>query len=54
MPDRIVATTYLGDSVYAGRAAGMVFICTDNGDGPENVIYLEPEVIQAFIKFVKG
>ena len=45
-------TTYLGDSVYAGYDNGMLFICTENGGQPEDVIYLEPEVINAIIEFV--
>ena len=41
---------YIGDSVYADTEEGMLRIYTDNGSSPENVIYLEPEVLQALIK----
>lgn len=49
----IKATTYLGDSVYAGMDGGVLFVCTDNGDGPENVIYFEPAVFDALVAFAK-
>lgn len=42
---------YLGDSVYARERSGMVLVYTDNGDGPQNPIYLEPEVFDALAKF---
>lgn len=39
--------TYLGDSVYAELENGMIKLYTDNGFGPSNVIYLEPDVMDA-------
>jgi hypothetical protein len=54
MPRNVKATTYLGDSVYAGRDFGTLFICTDNGCGPENVIFFEPEVFEALLNFEKS
>lgn len=45
--------TYLGDSVYAELESGMIKLYTDNGFGPQDVIYLEPEVYQALLKFVE-
>jgi hypothetical protein len=38
---------YLGDSVYAEFDGFMVKLTTENGLGPGNVIFLEPEVLQA-------
>ena len=35
---------YLGDSVYVDVTDGMLVVTTDNGMGPNNVIYLEPDV----------
>lgn len=44
---------YLGDSVYAEfntAVKGDVTLTTENGYGPTNTIYLEPEVIDALNK----
>lgn len=38
---------YLGDSVYVEIENGMFKLTTENGFGPSNTIYLEPEVLQA-------
>lgn len=46
---------YLGDSVYAGRDSnGRVWLMTWNGypDDPRNRICLEPEVLEAFQKWL--
>jgi len=46
--------TYLGDSVYVElNMAQQIELTTDNGDGPSNTIYLEPEVYQALVKWVE-
>ncbi len=45
------AKSYLGDSVYAEIDRGMVKLTTDNGLGPSNMIYLEPEVAIAFVTY---
>lgn len=44
---------YLGDSVY-GEADpyGGIVLTTDNGLGPSNTIYLEPEVYEALTQWV--
>jgi hypothetical protein len=43
---------YLGDSVYVSDDwHGVIALTTENGDGPSNVIILEPEVLAAFDKF---
>lgn len=43
------AKAYLGDSVYAEWSGEMVKLTTDNGLGPTNTIFLEPEVMDALI-----
>jgi hypothetical protein len=43
--------TYLGDSVYAEHAGGIVKLTTDNGMGPSNTIYLEVDVLDALCAF---
>lgn len=47
-------TTYLGDSVYLdyNEFTGEFKIYTNNGLGPENVIYLDRDVIQHFIHYI--
>lgn len=35
---------YLGDSVYARSDGSLIVLYTDNGLGPRETIYLEPEV----------
>ena len=47
MKDKI----YLGDSVYAQNVNGMIRLTTENGFGPSNEIFLEPEVLQRLIMF---
>ena len=42
---------YLGDSVYAEFDGYGITLTTDNGHGPSNTIYLEPEVIEALNRF---
>lgn len=45
--------SYLGDSVYAEyNDAGQIVLTTENGFGPSNIIYLEPEVYRALTRFV--
>lgn len=44
---------YLGDSVYAEfntMIAGDVTLTTENGYGPSNTIYLEPDVIDSMLR----
>lgn len=43
---------YLGDSVYAEIERGMVKIYTDNGFGPINTIFMEPEIIHQLNRYV--
>lgn len=44
---------YLGDSVYVEFEHGMLKLTTNNGDGDSNTIYLEPEVYDALVVFVR-
>jgi hypothetical protein len=44
---------YLGDSVYVSFNGYMLTLYTDNGNGANNVIHLEPEVYGAFLRFVE-
>lgn len=44
---------YLGDSVYARNENGMLALTTENGYGPSNEIFLEPEVIEAMFMFLE-
>lgn len=44
---------YLGDSVYVEIERGMIKLTTDNGLGPNNTIYLELEVYEALVSWVK-
>lgn len=45
--------TYLGDSVYARMDNGMVALTTENGYEASNEIFLEPEVIEALMRFIE-
>lgn len=44
---------YLGDSVYLEYDGYMMILTTDNGTGASNTIFMEPEVVDAFIKLAK-
>lgn len=44
--------TYIGDSVYADLERGMIKLTTENGSGPSNEIYLEPEVVENLLKYI--
>jgi hypothetical protein len=44
---------YLGDSVYLELERGMLKLTTENGYGPDNTIYLEPEVYTLFTRVVQ-
>lgn len=45
---------YLGDGVYAEfDQFGAVKLTTENGIETTNTIYLEPEVVEAFLDFLK-
>lgn len=42
---------YLGDSVYADHDGFHIVLTTDNGMGPSNTIYLDPQVLEALVSF---
>jgi len=43
---------YLGDSVYVDHVNGMLRLTTDNGHGPTNTIYLDPDVFDSLMEYV--
>ena len=45
---------YLGDSVYVAFDGSSVQIFTNNGMGPENVIFLDPEVQISLVQFFES
>ncbi len=48
-----MAKTYLGDSVYADFDGEHIILTTENGFGPSNIIYLEEEVFQSLLTYLK-
>lgn len=44
---------YLGDGVYADIERGMIVLTTESGPGPTNTIYLELQVYEALVAWVK-
>lgn len=44
---------YLGDGVYAGHDDFSAILCTCNGERIDNIIYLEPGVINCFQNYLK-
>ena len=44
--------TYLGDGVYADTDRGVVKLTTENGVATTNTIILEPEVLDALLRWV--
>ena len=44
---------YLGDSVYGDIENGMVALTTENGVEVGNKIYLDQEVVAAFIEWLR-
>lgn len=42
---------YLGDSVYASFNGFHIVLTTENGMGPSNEIFLEPQLIDLLIKY---
>lgn len=45
---------YMGDSVYVEMENGMVKLFTDNGLGQSDIIFLEPDVCEALVRYLKG
>ena len=44
--------SYLGDSVYVQADSGQIKLYTDNGEGEDQVIYLETETYEALLAWV--
>ena len=42
---------YLGDSVYAAFDGYQIRLTTENGFGPSNEIFIEPEVLKALNRY---
>ncbi len=43
---------YLGDSVYVDFDGYMLTLTTENGYGPDNTIYLDPQVYDSLAGYV--
>lgn len=43
---------YLGDSVYAGIDGEYLVLCTKNDDECGNIIFLEPQVVEALLRYL--
>jgi hypothetical protein len=43
--------SYLGDSVYADFDGYSVHLTTENGNGPNNRIVLEPDILSALNRY---
>ena len=49
----MIEKDYLGDSVYIEFNGYAIVLTTENGpEGPSNKIYMEPEVIEAMMRFL--
>lgn len=46
-------TAYLGDGAYAAHDGERVKLYTSDGISETNVVWLEPEVAQALVRFLK-
>ncbi len=44
---------YLGDGLYVGFDGYQVKLYSHNGVHPTNSVYLEPEVLRAFVKWLQ-
>jgi hypothetical protein len=43
---------YLGDGVYVQNDGYSVLLTTENGIEETNIVYLEPEVLLAFVRYL--
>lgn len=50
---QVINETYLGDGLYASCDGYRVEVFAHNGVGKTNAVYFEPEVITAFLGFLK-
>lgn len=46
--------TYLGDGLYAAMEGAMVKLYTSDGFRETNVVFLEPEVLTAFLRWLES
>jgi hypothetical protein len=44
---------YLGDGVYVRQEPGRIVLTAEDGVRETNIIYLEPEVVAAFLAYIK-
>ena len=49
-----MSQVYIGDSVYVTFDGYGLILTTNNGLGPTNTIYLEPEVYESLAAYVKS
>ena len=45
---------YLGDSVYAEMKDDFLVLTTENGYEPSNTIYLEPQVLESLLRYIRS
>jgi len=48
-----MSKTYLGDSVYCEWDGFYLTLTTENGEGPSNIIHLEPQVQAALVDYIE-
>ena len=51
-PIHLALEEYLGDSVYAGLDGDSLVLCTKNSDECGNIIFLEPQVVEALLRYL--
>ena len=49
----MVSKEYIGDGVYAAHDGYCITLTTENGGGPSNTIYLEPDVLRRLVDYNK-
>lgn len=45
--------TYLGDGLYADFDGYQICLYASDGIGPTDTVYLEPQVLERFLEYVK-
>jgi len=51
--EQLMTKMYLGDSVYVEMHDHGIWLTTENGLGPSNTIYLEHQVLDALLLFLR-
>lgn len=46
--------TYIGDSIYAEVVHDQLKLTTENGEGPTNTIYFDPEIWDSLVIWVRS